>query len=305
MTESSSNTSSQSTTAPGAEAQPVVQGITGQLDPLIANSGITGTQQTAINQLTQNGVNGDQFAPAEATNANTLLSGGGATSENPALSGNLTALQNADSQIAGATPGSSTVNSPAVQAALQSENAQIANQVNSQFAAAGRSDSGANAGDLAYQESLADTPLLLNQANTDTQNQLTTANNLFSAGNTTANNLTQNNQTALGNEQTGNTAATSAIQAENEGPTAAIEAQELGQSIPASNLGLLAQIGIPLAGLNTSTSGTSNTTSTPSVLQDITGLGGVLGSAGGVTTAANGASTVSNGSGLLGLLGAL
>jgi hypothetical protein len=307
MTTSNSNTSSQSTTAPGAAAQPIVQGITNQLDPLVANSGITGTQQTAINQLTANGMAGDQFAPAEATNANTLLNGGGATSQNGALSGNLSTLQSELGNIA--TPGYSTVNSQPVQQALQAANAQIGNSVNSQFAAAGRSGSGANAGNLAYNEELADAPLLLNQANTDTQNQMNAANTLYGAGNTTSNALTTNNQTALGNEQAGNTGATSAIAAQNEGPTAAIEAQELGQQIPAQNLGLLAQIGIPLAGLNTTTNGTSNTNTTPSILQDITGVGSAIGSLGtglGSSPGAMSASgAVSNGSGILGLLGAL
>jgi hypothetical protein len=305
MTTSSSNTSQQSTTSPGAAAQPIVQGITGALTPQIANSGLTPTESSSIQQLTNNGLAGDQFAPAETTNANTLLSGGGATAENPALTSNLSQLQSNIGQIAGAAPGSSTVNSPQVQAALQAANTSIANQVNGEFAAAGRSGSGYNTQALAQGEELADAPIILNQANTDAANQVTSANNLFNAGNTTANALTTNNQTALANEQAGTTAATNAIGAQNEGPTAAIEAQELGQSIPAQNLGLLSQIGIPLAGLNTTTSGTGTTNTTPSILQDITGLGGILGSAGGTTTGANGATTVSNGSGVLGLLGAL
>lgn len=307
MTQSSSNTSSSSTTSPGAEAQPIVQGITGQLDGLIPNSGLNSTESSAINQLTQNAEAGDPYAAAEGANANTLLSGGGATSQNGNLTSNLNTL---NSTLAPYTnPNYSTVNSQPVQQALQAANAGIQNSVNSEFAAAGRSGSGANAGNLAYNEELADAPILLNQANTDTQNRMTAANDLYGAGNTTSNALTTNNQTALGNEQAGVGAATSAIQAQNEGPTAAIEAQELGQSIPAQNLGLLAQIGIPLAGLNTTTSGQSNTTSTPSILQDITGIGGALGSLGTGLGASPGSmlanGTVSNGSGILGLLGAL
>lgn len=312
MTQSSSNTSSQSTTGPGAMTAPTVQGIASTLNPLIANSGITPTQQTAINQLTANGMAGDPYAAAEGTNANTLLNGGGATSQNPALTQNLNNYQTSVGQIAGATPGSSTVNSPAVQAALQAANAGISNSVNSQFAAAGRSGSGANQGDLAYNETNADAPIILNQANTDTANQLATANNLYGAGNTTSSAITGNNQTALTNEQNGTTAATNAIAAQNEGPTAAIEAQELGQEIPAQNLGLLANIGIPLAGLNTTTNGTSTTQNNPSLLSSITGVGGMLLGNGGISGAlgsspgsmlANG--TVTNGSGILGLLGSL
>ena len=298
---STTNQSQQSTSAPGEMTAPTVQGITGQLNPLIANSGTTAPETTAINQLTAAGEAGNPYATAIGNNANTLLSGGGATSQNGALSGNLSTLQSEEGAMA--TPGYSTLNTPAVQQALQAANAGITNQVNGEFAAAGRSGSTANTGNLAYNEEQADAPILLNQANTDTANQVSAANNLYGAGNTTSNALTTNNQTALGNEQTGSTEATDALNAANWGPQQTITAQQLGQSIPASNLGLLSQIGIPLAGLNTTQSGTgtSTTNASPSLLQDITGLGGILGSGAGTT--ANGATT--SGSGIMGLLGML
>ena len=165
MTDSSSETTSQSETGPGALTKPTVQGITQVLNPLIANSGITPTQQTAINQLTANGMAGDPYAAAEGANANNLLSGGGATSQNGNLSSNLSTLQNTLAPYT--APNYSTVNSPDVQRALQAANAGITNQVNGEFAAAGRSGSGANQGTLAYNEENADAPILLNQANTD------------------------------------------------------------------------------------------------------------------------------------------
>jgi len=317
MTQSSSNTSSSSSTTPGAQAQPVVQGITNALTPQLANSGLTPTESSAISQLTANGTAGDPFAPAIASSAANLLNGGGATSQNGALSQNLSTLQ---SELgAEATPGYSTVNSQPVQQALQSANAGIQNSVNSQFAAAGRSGSGANQGDLAYNEENADAPILLNQANTDTATQMGAANDLYGAGNTTSGAITGNNQTALSNQVAGTTQANSAIQAQNEGPTAAIEAQELGQQIPAQNLGLLANIGIPLAGLNTTSTGNSNTDTDPSLLSSITSLGGALGSTGGVNAAGQavnasgllgaasglGSAAAGGGSAILGLLGAL
>jgi hypothetical protein len=306
MTQSSSNTSSQSTTAPGAMTAPTVQGIADQLNPLIANSGLTPTQSSAINQLTQNAEAGDPYAAAEGANATNLLNGGGATSENGNLTSNLATLQKTLSPYT--DPNYSTVNSQPVQQALQAANAGIQNSVNGQFAAAGRSGSGANAGNLAYNEELADAPILLNQANTDTATRIGAANTLYGAGNTTSGAITGNNQTALGNEVQGINSATGAIAAQNEGPTAAIEAQELGQEIPAQNLGLLANIGIPLAGLNTTTNGTSNTTTNPSLLSSIAGLGsaaGALGTGLGTSAGVNAAGVATNGSGILGLLGAL
>lgn len=300
-----SNTTQQSTTAPGATSAPVVNGIIGQLTPQIANSGITPTEQTAINQLTQNGVNGNPYAPAIGANANTLLSGGGATSQNGALSSNLSSLQGELSPYT--NPNYSTVNSPQVAAALASANNDVTNSVNGEFAAAGRDGSGMNQQTLARGIAQADAPIILNQANQDTATRLAASNALYGAGNTTAGAITGNNQTALSNEQAGTGAATNAITAQNEGPTAAIEAQELGKSIPAQDLGLLAQIGIPIAGLNTTTSGTGQTngTSNPSLLQDITGIGGLFaGGPLGATSAASGIGSALSGgaAGLSGLL---
>jgi hypothetical protein len=304
---STTNTSQQSTTAPGAMTAPTVQSILGQLNPLIANSGTTAAQTGAINQLTANGQAGNPYAAAEGTNATNLLSGGGATSQNGALTDNLNALKTTLGQYT--DPNYSTVNSPDVQRALQAANTGITNQVNGQFAASGRTGSGMNTQTLAQGIENADAPIILNQANQDTATRMGAANTLYGAGNTTSGAITGNNQTALGNEQAGSTAATNALNAANWGPQSVIAAQELGQSIPAQNLGLLAQMGIPLAGLNTTTSGTgtSNTTSNPSLLQQITGIGGLFSSGAGGTSAAAGMgqAAAGAGSGILGLLGRL
>lgn len=303
MGSSNSNTAQtqQSTTAPGAAAAPIVNGITSALTPLIGSSGITPAEQTAINQLTANGQAGNPFAATESANANTLLAGGGATSQNPALTNNLNTLTNTLTPYT--SPDYSTVNSPDVQRALQAAGVGITNQVNGQFAASGRTGSGMNTQTLAQGIENADAPIILNQANQDTATRLGAANTLYGAGNTTSGAITGNNQTALGNEQAGNTAATSALNAANWGPQQVLAAQELGKSIPATDLGMLSQIGIPLAGLNTTTSGTgtSNTTTDPSLLTELQQGAGILGSRAGTTAA--GATT--GGSGVLGLLGML
>jgi hypothetical protein len=307
---SSTQTTQQQTTAPGSMTAPTVQGLISQLNPLIANSGLTSAQSGAINQLTQNAEAGNSFAPGVTAATNNLLAGGGATSENPALASNLTGLQSELSPYT--SPNYSTVDSPDVQRALQATNAGISNQVNSEFAAAGRSGSGANAGNLAYNEENADAPIILNQANQDTATKLAADQGLYSAGNTTAGQIAANNQTGVTNQEAGISAEPAALTAQNWGPTATIAAQELGQEIPATNLGLLANIGIPIAGLNmTSTgSGTSNTQNNPSLLQDITSLGALgagLGSTGVGPTSVGGAALSGGtaGSGILGLLGAL
>ncbi len=279
----------------GSTTAPTVQGIIGQLNPLIANSGINSTEQSAIDQLTANGQAGNPYAPAIGANATNLLSGGGATGQNGNLTANLSTLNSTLAPYV--DPNYSTINSPAVQAALQQVQSDVTNNVNGQFAASGRSGSGLNTQTLARGVSQGEAPIILNQANTDTANRMAAANTLYGAGNTTANAITGNNQTALGNQQAGTQAATSALNAQNWGPQSVLAASELGKSLPASDLGLLANIGIPLAGLNGTRSGTgqSDTTSTPSLLQDITGIGGLF--AGGANSAAAGLGSAAAGGG--------
>jgi hypothetical protein len=291
-----STTTQSQTTAPGDMTKGTVEGIIGQLNPLIASSGLTPDQTNAINELKANAAKGNPYASAVGANATDLLNGGGATNQNGALTDNLATLKSTLGQYT--DPNYSTINSPEVQRALQAAHAGITTAVNGQFAAAGRSGSGANTQTLAQGIENADAPIILNQANQDIATRMGAANTLYGAGNTTAGALTTNNQTALGNKIAGTTAATNALDANNYGAKATIAADELGKSIPATDLGMLSQIGIPVAGLNMTSNGTSTTDQSvsPSALQIATGIGGMLGS---------GASATSGGSGILGLLGML
>ena len=299
--------SQSSTTAPGAMTAPTVQGILGKLNPLVANSGLTPDQQNAINTLKANAAAGNPYAATEGVNASHLLAGGGATDQNGALASNLDTLKSTMGTYT--DPNYSTVNSPAVQRAMQAAHAGITNNVNGQFAAAGRSGSGMNTQTLAQGIENADAPILLNQANQDTATRIGAANTLYGAGNTTSGAITGNNQAALGNEQAGVGAAAHALDANDWGAQHTIAAQELGKSIPATDLGMLSQIGIPLAGLNTvqTGTGTRDQSTSPSPLQDITGIGGLLGNG---TNIASGTGDLikgaaGGGSALLGLLGML
>jgi hypothetical protein len=303
----SSDTTQHSTTAPGAMTAPTVQSIISQLNPLIASSGITSDEQNAINQIKANASTGNPYAAAEGANATNLLAGGGATNQNGALTDNLNTLKTTLGTYT--DPNYSTVNSPEVARAMQAAHAGITNSVNGQFAASGRTGSGMNTQTLAQGMENADAPILLNQANHDTANRMAAANTLYGAGNTTSGAITGNTQTALGNEQAGVGAATNALDANNYGAKATIAADELGKSIPATDLGMLSQIGIPLAQLNmtSNTNQNTNTTSNPSMLSQLGQLGGLFASGAGGTSAAAGMgqAAAGAGSGILGLLGML
>jgi hypothetical protein len=297
---STSQTTQQSSTTPWDTGQNVVNGIVGALNPLVQNSGLNSVESNAIAQLEQNAAAGNPYSGQIGGVASNLLNGGGATNQ-------AGAINNAYSQyVAQTNPLASNTNynpmsTPGFSDALNTANSDITNQINGQFAAAGRSGSGANTQTLARGLTQGDAALIANQYNQNVQNQQGAAQNLYNAGNATSGLLSGLTQQGVNNQLQGIGAANSALTAQNYGPTAALAAAELGQSIPAQNLGLLAQIGIPIAGLGTNSSGTSNTTNNASLTSQIASLGGLLGA--GPSTGANGA--VSGGSGILGLLGFL
>lgn len=306
-------TTQQSQTAPGALGMPTINGILGQLNPLISSSGLNPTESGAISQLTSNAQGGNPFAPAITANANSLLAGGGAQTQAPAVQQN---LANYTSQV---SPMASNMNydptqAPGMQALLQTIQGDTTNQVNGQFAAAGRDMSGMNTQTLARGLAQGEAAPLLAQYNQNIQNQQGAASNLFNAGNTTAGALAGMQTQANANQQQGATAAGGALNAQNYGPNTVLAAQQMGQQLPAQNLGLLAQIGIPIAGMSTTSSGsgTSNTQSTPSLLSSIgqgvnigTQLfgGGSTGTAG--PTSVGGAPLSSAGQSNVGLLSSL
>jgi len=305
--------SQQSSTQPWAASQPTVNGILGQLNPLISNSAVNPTENGAINQLTQNAQAGNPYAPQIAANATSLLSGGGATSQAGLVNQDYQNFYNQTNKLASNTNYDPT-QTPGIGTELGALDNSITQQINGQFAGAGRFGSGADAYALAQGLAAGEAPVLTAQYNANVANQQAAANALYGAGNTTANTLSGYNQQAVANQQAGNAAATAALQAQNYGPTATLAAQQLGQSIPAQNLGLLAQIGIPIAGLGTqsSGSGTSTTTTNPSLISTLTGVGGLFSAPANGTSAATGmgqaaaglGSAASSGvAGLLSLLG--
>ncbi|NEU94819.1 tail fiber domain-containing protein [Bradyrhizobium uaiense] len=242
---------------------------------LLPNTGVTSNERGAIDQLTSMGNAGNPYASGTSGAVNNLLSGGNATAQNGALTDNLASYR------AGMTPYTdpnySTINTPAVQAALHQVQDDVTNQVNGQFAAAGRFGSGMNTQTLGRGIAQGEAPIILNQANLDTATRTGALNSLYGAGNTTSNAISGNNQTANANTQAGVNSVGTALTNSTWGPQTALSASELEQSLPASNLGLLAQMGIPLAGLGTTSNGTSNTTANMSPMQATIGLLGGLG----------------------------
>jgi|SRR5579883_1760339 len=272
--QSTTSQTQQSQSAPWQAAQPDLTSILGQLNPLIQNSGLNPTEGSAINQLSQNAAQGNPFAGQITGLANNLLNGGGATAQASNLQNGLSALQ---SQLTPFANGS-RINDPALQAQLAQIATDTTNQVNGQFAAAGREFSGANQQALARGIAQGEAPVIASQHNQDVANQLNAANSLFSAQNTTGGLLSGLNQQALTNQQQGVGAAQNALAAQNYGPQQQLALAQLAQNIPAQNLQLLAQIGVPIGGLGGQTSGTSQGTQDMSGAQQFATIAGGLGS---------------------------
>lgn len=276
---SESSQTAKSVSDPWAPAQPALQGILGQLAPMVQNVGLSGAQTGAIDQLQQNAQQGNPFADQISAYAKSMLAGGGANDQAGNISGNLSTYQN---QLTPYASGSMVGNNPALKAQLDTIMSDVGNSINSQFAAAGRDMSGAN--QQAYGRGVAQgiAPVLANQYNQDVSNQINAAGSLYGAGNTSAGLLSALTQQGNINQGTGVAATQDAIKAQNYGPEQMLQLEQLKKSLPAETLGLLAQIGIPIAGLGgtTNSTGTAKGTQKMSGAQQFATIGQGLGGAG-------------------------
>lgn len=273
--QSTTTQTQQSQSAPWQAAQPMLQGILGQLGTGLNNTGLTSAESGALGTLQANATLGNPYAGQIGGYAQSLLNGGGATAQAPDVQNNLSTFQ---SQLTPYANGSMVGNNPALAAQLGQIQTDVGNSVNSQFAAAGRDLSGAN--QMAYGRGVAaaEAPVIAGQYNQDVANQLSAANSLYNAGNTTASTLAGMQQNYLANQGQGVSAAQSALDAQNYGANATLAEEAQRRGIPVQALSLLAQIGTPIAGLGTQTNGTTTGTQDMSGLQQFDALASGIGS---------------------------
>jgi hypothetical protein len=223
------------------------------------NTPVNAAENGALNTQVSNANNfASQYAPQIGGYANSLLAGGGANAQ----AGNVN--QNYQNYQAQTNPLASNTNydpmqTPGIGNQLQAMQDQITGQVNGSFAAAGRDGSGYNQKALGQGLAAGMAPILTNQYNQNVQNQQGAASNLYNAGNTNAGILSGLQQQYLTNQGQGVTAAGQSLDANNAGANATLQAEAQRRGIPVQALGLLAQIGIPIAGLGSQSTGTGNT----------------------------------------------
>lgn len=292
---STSTTSQQSTTNPWEPAQGTMTGILGQLNSYLPQTGMTGTQSNALNTIEQNNATAGQYNPAIQSYTTSMLNGGGALNQAGAVNQNYLDYQKATQPLASNT-NYNPYDTPGFKDALNTTVADITNSTNGQFAAAGRDFSGMNSQTLGRGIMQGVAPTIAAQYNQNVQNQQGAAGNLYNAGNTNAGIQSGLQQLYNTNRGTGVSSVASGLDAMNQGSksTLAAEAEKLG--IPLQNLGMLAQIGVPIAGLGSQSSGTSNTTNQMSGVDQFAKIMSGMGSF------SNGAGGSSSGSGIMGLL---
>ncbi len=255
--ESKQTQTQNSTTNPWEPAQPALQGMLSQIQTGLGNTGLTGNETGAINSMVSNAGQASQFAPQIQSFAQNLLSGGGAMDQSGAVNQNMADYQR---RLGATADGSMIGGNSGLKPYLDTIRDDVTNQVNGSFAAAGRDFSGANFGALGRGIAAGQAPVIAAQYNTDTANMRGAADALYGAGNTNAGILSGLNQTKLGNQAQGVTAAGAANEAANAGSNAILEAEAKRRGIPVQALGLLAQIGIPIAGLGGQSTGKSEGT---------------------------------------------
>lgn len=264
MTTSSgqANTQQNSQTSPWAPAQPALQSILGNIQGLQNQSGITPTENAAIQQLQSNTGQIPNLGPTVANTAQSFLTGDPFNTINPAynqLQGSLGGIANPNNL--------NPMNTPGFGSALNTLNQDITNQINGQFAAAGRSGSPGNTQALSRGLSQGEGQLLSNQYNTNVSNLMNAGNQLFTGGLGTSQ--------ALGGNVLGGAGLAGLIPGlATQGPTAQLAAGQAPFNLLAGNQGILAGLTDPIAALGGQQTGQSqtNTSQTPSAFQDLTSL---------------------------------
>ncbi len=266
-----------STTAPWLDAQPALKGILGQLQGNLGNTGVTGAESGALSTLVNNANNASStYAPQIADYAKTLLGGGGATDQAGNVNQNYLDYVKNTQGLASNTD-YNPYNTAGFRDAINTATADITNNTNGTFAAAGRDFSGANSMALGRGLTQGLAPTIAAQYNQNVQNQQGAAGNLYNAGNTNAGILAGLQQQKLSNQGQGVTAAGAATDAQNAGANATLAAEAARRGIPVQALGLLAQIGIPIAALGGQSTGTSTGTSQMSGAQQFGTIAGGIG----------------------------
>ena len=268
------NQNQTSVTTPWAPAVGLVSGILGNLSSVSPFT--SPTESSALATLSGIGAAGNPFTGGISNVANTLLSGGG-PDRTGLVNDAYTQYQKALQPFAtGAYVDPSS--NPELQKYLSTIQTDVTNNVNSQFAAAGRDFSGMNTQTLARGIAQGEAPVLANEYDTARGQQINAINSLYGAGNTTGGILSQLDQIRLGNMTAGVNVAGDAWNGQQSGPILQLQAEAQRRGIPLQTLAAEMGIALPAGQAFGATNQTGQTQNTTPLWQNI--LGGVVGGAG-------------------------
>lgn len=283
------NTTSQTVGSSTSKLSPYgpAQGYLGNLVDRIGSMGygLTPGEETALTNLSGTAAAGNPYAGAIGGVANDLLAGGGSGKYTPLINDAYQQYVKNMTPIASGA-GAGDPNDPALRGYLDVAGTDAANNINAQFAGAGRDLSGLNQQAVSRGVTQAEAPILYDAYNQALARRAAAAQGLLSAGQTTGAELEGINQTGVGNKIAGIGAADAATSANSYGPMLqlAVEAQRRGIPLSAltSQAGILAPIAAQFGTTNTSGTQTGNqqketTTSVP-LSQQI--IGAAIGTAG-------------------------
>lgn len=270
--ETTQQTQQNQQTSPWAPAQPLLTGILGQLDP--SKAAPTGTETAAFGQIGQNYANAPNYGAAANSTVGNLLTGG------PQLQGDL--QKNLSGYNSELSPYLSSnyldpSQNPQLQSVLATIRGDVSNQVNQQFAGAGRDLSGLNQQALARGIAQGEAVPLLNQYNANVGVQRGAQDASYGAGNTTTGAIAGLNQQSLANQTAGLGLVSQIPGIQNQNALGQIGNEEMLKNLPLSYLQSLAGIGVPIAGLGGQSTGTSNTTSSQTDNPWKTAIAGLIG----------------------------
>ena len=231
-----------------------LKNLISQLNGQVGNTGVTGQEQSALDQLMKNAQAGNTYLPQIQGLATDLLNGG---TDRTGIAQGAYNDYKAQAQPYLTADYLDPSKNPFFNKYLETTTNDIANRVNGMFAGAGRDLSGMNQQSLARGITEGTAPIFANQYNQNVATQRGVMDSLYNAGNQTTGVLSGLDQTALGNRQTGVTAANAALEAANYSPNAVLNAASAARNLPLTNIGNVSGLLTPLAGLGGSSSGKS------------------------------------------------
>jgi hypothetical protein len=265
-----------SSTTPWGQAAAPLTGILNGINALVPGAGsLTGAQTGALNSIEANANAGNPYAAPTGNVAMGLLNGGGAQNNDAAIKSNLANYQGILNPIAN---GSQIGANSALKPALNAVSTDVTNNVNGQFAAAGRDMSPANTQALARGWATGTAPIVASQYNTDVQRMMDANAASYGAGNTTYGLLNQNQGAANANAVNGVGVGTQALDANNWGANQTLAAEAQRQGIPLQQLTTLLGSVSPVAQAFGTQNGSSSGTQTMSGAQQFATIAGGIGS---------------------------